>query len=99
MTDYAEFAVVVSFAWCVLPAAARSGRFFLYETTTWALRSWNIPSGSAVTAAAWAPAANAVLLALSGSSHLVALYLVGSPPNLTEQLLPVALPGVSDVQQ
>jgi hypothetical protein len=56
-------------------------------------------AGSAVTAAAWAPDASAVLLALSGSSQLVALYLVGQPPNLTEQLLPVSLPGVSDMQQ
>jgi hypothetical protein len=56
-------------------------------------------AGSAVTAAAWAPDASAVLLALSGNSQLVALYLVGQPPNLTEQLLPVSLPGVSDMQQ
>jgi hypothetical protein len=56
-------------------------------------------AGSAVTAAAWAPDASAVLLALSGSSQLVALYLVGQLPNLTEQLLPVNLPGVSDAQQ
>ncbi|KAF6265125.1 WD40-repeat-containing domain protein [Scenedesmus sp. NREL 46B-D3] len=80
-------------------AAALSGRFFLYETTTWSLRSWDTPPGSAVTAAAWAPDASAVLLALRGSSQLVALYLVGQPPNLTEQLLPVSLPGVSDAQQ
>ncbi|WIA38093.1 hypothetical protein OEZ86_001455 [Tetradesmus obliquus] len=80
-------------------AAARCGRFFLYETATWTLRSWDTPAGSAVTAAAWAPDASAVLLALSGSSQLVALYLVGQPPNLTEQLLPVTLPGVSDAQQ
>uniref|UniRef100_A0A383VE24 Ribosomal protein eL8/eL30/eS12/Gadd45 domain-containing protein n=1 Tax=Tetradesmus obliquus TaxID=3088 RepID=A0A383VE24_TETOB len=80
-------------------AAARCGRFFLYETATWSLRSWDTPAGSAVTAAAWAPDASAVLLALSGSSQLVALYLVGQPPNLTEQLLPVTLPGVSDAQQ
>jgi hypothetical protein len=33
-------------------------------------------AGSAVTAAAWAPDASAVLLALSGSSQLVALYLI-----------------------
>jgi hypothetical protein len=58
-----------------------------------------MPAGSAVTAAAWAPDASAVLLALSSSNQLVALYLVGQPPSLTEQLLPVTLPGISDLQQ
>jgi hypothetical protein len=29
-------------------AAARSGRFFLYETTTWSLRSWDTPAGEAL---------------------------------------------------
>ncbi len=83
----------------LLCAAARSGRFFMYETTTWTLRSWDTPPGAAVTAAAWAPDSSVVLLALSGSSYLIALHLVGQPPNLTEQLLPITLPGVSDAQQ
>lgn len=80
-------------------AAARSGRFFLYETTTWSVRSWDTPPGAAVTGAAWAPDSSLVLLALSGSSSLVALHLVGAPPHLTEQLLPVSLPEVSDDPQ
>lgn len=83
---------------CLLFSAARSGRFFLYETTTWSLRSWDTPPGAAVTAAAWAPDSSVVLLAMSGSNYLIALHLVGEPPQLVEQLLPITLPGVSDIQ-
>eukprot|EP00878_Enallax_costatus_P009372 GHUV01009794.1.p1 GENE.GHUV01009794.1~~GHUV01009794.1.p1 ORF type:complete len:356 (+),score=107.10 GHUV01009794.1:214-1281(+) len=79
-------------------AAARTGRFFMYETTTWSVRSWDTPRGSAVTAAAWAPDSSVVLLAMSNSSYLVALHLVGEAPKLIEQLLPIMLPGVSDIQ-
>jgi hypothetical protein len=79
-----------------LPAAARTGRFFLYETLGWTARAWDTPGGGAVRAAAWAPDGRVLLLAFDGSDSLVALHLVGTPPSLSEQLLPVALPGVSD---
>ncbi|GLC36522.1 hypothetical protein PLESTB_000157600 [Pleodorina starrii] len=53
-------------------------------------------AATSVVAAAWAPAApgrNPILLAaLHGQSYLVAVHLVDSPPGLTAQLLPVALP-------
>jgi len=39
-----------------------------------------------------------LLLATSHTSSLVAMYLVGGPGTLAEQLLPVALPGVSDLR-
>ncbi len=54
-----------------------------------------MPSGGIVTSAQWAADGRAVLLALSSSSVLVALYLVGTPPALVDQMLPLPLPGVS----
>eukprot|EP00775_Hariotina_reticulata_P008513 gene8513-8695_t len=77
-------------------AAAQAGRFFRYDTSNWSVRAWNTPPGSAVRAAAWAPDSGVMLMALSGSSYLVAMHLVGSGQHQTEQLLPVMLPGVSD---
>lgn len=46
--------------------------------------------------AAWAPDSSVLLLSSTGSNFLVGLHIVGQPTKLTEQLLPVALPGVSD---
>jgi hypothetical protein len=57
------------------------------------------PSSARVLSAAWAPDGRALLLALEGSDALVALHLIaGDAPGsaLSEQLLPVALPSVSD---
>lgn len=78
-------------------AASRAGHFHLYETQRWSLRTWDCPAGSSVAAAAWAPGGGVLLLAMSGAAGLVALHLVGGAPSLTEQLLPVTLPGVSDL--
>ena len=72
------------------------GRFFLCETSKWALRSWDLPQGASIVAAAWAPNAQVVLLASSSSNSLIALHLVEPPPNLTEQMLPVSLPEVTN---
>jgi len=49
-----------------------------------------------VAGAAWAPDSSVLLLSMTGSNFLVALHIVGQPTKMTEQLLPVALPGVSD---
>jgi hypothetical protein len=46
--------------------------------------------------AAWAPDSSVLLLSSTGSNFLVGLHIVGQPTKLIEQLLPVALPGVSD---
>jgi hypothetical protein len=45
---------------------------------------------------AWAPDSSVLLLSSTGSNYLVGVHLVGQPSKLVEQLLPVALPGVSD---
>lgn len=58
---------------------------------------WGDPSVFAVYAgAAWAPDSSVLLLSSTGSNFVVGLHIVGQPTKLTEQLLPVALPGVSD---
>jgi hypothetical protein len=46
--------------------------------------------------AVWASDSSVLLLSSTGSNFLVGLHIVGQPTKLTEQLLPVALPGVSD---
>jgi hypothetical protein len=90
-------------------ALAPPGRFHLWETGRWRSRAWDVPAGGKVVAACWAGGGSAaassassgpvapLLIAMSHASSLVALHLVGGPGTLAEQLLPVALPGVSDV--
>jgi hypothetical protein len=77
-------------------SGGQPGLVFLYETSKWAVRSWKLPEGASLVAAVWAPNARVVLLALSNSSHLIALHLVEPPPKLTEQMLPVTLPEVTN---
>lgn len=58
---------------------------------------WGVCDPLQQTGAAWAPDSSVLLLSSSGSNFLVGLHIVGQQPTkLTEQLLPVALPGISD---
>lgn len=76
-------------------AAGLAGRFHMWETSKCHASSWDTPAGGVVVSAAWGPDGKVLLIALSHTSTLVALHLVGEAPSLVEQMLPVTLPHVS----
>lgn len=71
-------------------AASSGGRFFLWETTRWSHQSYDTPQP--VAAAVWVPHQLLLLMAVAGSSSLLALHIISASPSLTVQLLPVDLP-------
>ena len=91
-------------------AAAGSGSFRLWATSSWTSLSFHTPvehlataSGykgsraalNEVSAACWHRHSRMLLLGFRGLDTLVGVYLTDSAPALDCQLLPVSLPGVS----
>lgn len=71
--------------------ASPDGSFEIWETDNWTHSSWSSPDKGAIVNAKWVPDSKTLLLAYA-AGQVVALMLIGEPPSLNAQLLPVDMP-------
>ena len=78
--------------------ASPDGSFEIWETENWTHSSWTSSGKGEIVNAKWVPDSKTLLLAYT-AGQVVALMLIGEPPSLNAQLLPVDIPELHDMRQ
>ena len=60
------------------------------------MQAWDSPDKAALSGAAWSPDGRILITAFAGSRQVYVVYIVGQPPSLKAQLLPLDLPGIDE---